>query len=277
MLFVFFIPTFMFFSIAICSLKLLKYVTLHILKHSSFPRMKTYIIIALLSVVSICAKGQLATPTISPTATYTDSDGNTQESNNISESAPLTVTFASGAENTDGWNAHYEWRFYREGQRESPYLVRYEEETSYTFTEAGAHFVELWATFTFDGDSVLYTDSYWSSEGQPIVVSVAESRLEFPNAFSPNGDGINDIYKAKEGYQSIVEFQATIFNRWGQKIYSWNDPAGGWDGKFNGKDVKQGVYFVLVKAKGADGRKFNIKKDVNLLRGYTEKESSATY
>ena len=38
----------------------------------------------------------------------------------------------------------------------------------------------------------------------------------------------------------------------------------------NGKDVKQGVYFVLVKAKGADGRKFNIRKDVNLLRGYTE-------
>ena len=34
--------------------------------------------------------------------------------------------------------------------------------------------------------------------------------------------------------------------------------------------MKQGVYFVLVKAKGADGRKYNIKKDVNLLRGYTE-------
>ena len=87
-----------------------------------------------------------------------------------------------------------------------------------------------------------------------------------PNAFSPNGDGINDIYRAKNSYQSIVEFDAYIFNRWGQKIYEWHDPAGGWDGK----DVKQGVYFVLVKAKGADGRKYNIKKDVNLLRGYTE-------
>lgn len=220
------------------------------------------------------AAAQTETPTISPTATYTDSDGNQQESSNISESAPLTVTFTSGAEGTNGWNTHYEWHFYKEGKRESPYLVRYEEETSYTFTEAGAHFVELWATFTNNGDSVQYADTYWSSEGNPIVVSVAESRLEFPNAFSPNGDGINDIYKAKEGYQSIVEFQATIFNRWGQKIYSWSDPAGGWDGKFNGKDVKQGVYFVLVKAKGADGRKFNIKKDINLLRGYTETDNS---
>ena len=42
------------------------------------------------------------------------------------------------------------------------------------------------------------------------------------------------------------------------------------DGKFNGQDVKEGVYFVLVNAKGADGKVFNIKKDVNLLRSYRE-------
>ena len=97
-----------------------------------------------------------------------------------------------------------------------------------------------------------------------------ESRLEMPNAFSPNGDGINDVYKAKSNYRAIVTFEATIFNRWGQKIYEWKDPAGGWDGKFNGQDVKEGVYFVQVNAKGADGKVFNIKKDVNLLRNYTE-------
>ena len=67
-----------------------------------------------------------------------------------------------------------------------------------------------------------------------------------------------------------MEFHAYIFNRWGQKLYEWTDPADGWDGKYLGKDVKQGVYYVLVKAKGADGRKYDIKKDVNLLRGYTE-------
>ena len=67
-----------------------------------------------------------------------------------------------------------------------------------------------------------------------------------------------------------MDFDAILFKRLGQKLYELHDPAVGWDGKFNGKDVKQGVYFVLVKAKGADGRKYNIKKDVNLLRGYTE-------
>lgn len=218
--------------------------------------------------------GQSTMPTINPTMSYTDSEGSEQnESTSISESAPLTVNFTSGASNTDGWSAHYEWRFYKQGLRDNPYLVRYEENTSFTFTESGAHLIELWATFVNGTDTVSYKDEYWSSEASPLSVSIYESKLEFPNAFSPNGDGINDVYKAKDGYKSIVEFQATIFNRWGQKLYSWNDPAGGWDGKFNGKNVKQGVYFVLVKARGADGRKFNIKKDVNLLRGYTETQN----
>ena len=56
-------------------------------------------------------------------------------------------------------------------------------------------------------------------------------------------------------------------------LYEWSDPAGGWDGTFRGKDVKVGTYYCLVKARGADGRKFNIKKDVNLMRDYTETQN----
>ncbi len=213
-------------------------------------------------------------PTISPVARYTDSDGNEQEETSVSEGAPLVVTFLSGASDTEGWTSHYEWHFYLEGSRDAPYLVRYEEETEVTFTTAGSHRAELWATFTLDGDTVSYTDDYWQDEGSPLSIVISESKLEMPNAFSPNDDGINDVYKAKDGYQSIVKFKATIFNRWGQKMYSWDDPSGGWDGKHNGKDVAQGVYFVLVEAEGADGRKYRIRRDVNLLRGYTESDGS---
>lgn len=60
----------------------------------------------------------------------------------------------------------------------------------------------------------------------------------------------------------------------GQKLYEWTDPATGWDGTYRGKPVKEGVYFCLVKAKGADGVVYNIKRDVNLLRGYTEEQNS---
>ena len=98
----------------------------------------------------------------------------------------------------------------------------------------------------------------------------ATSILTFPNGFSPNGDEFNPTFKPM-AYQNIEEFHAYIFNRWGQKLYEWDDvSAEGWDGTYRGKPVKQGTYFVLVKARGTDGRKFNIRKDVNLLRGFSE-------
>ena len=50
----------------------------------------------------------------------------------------------------------------------------------------------------------------------------------------------------------------------------------GWDGKFNGSPVKDGVYFVLVKALGADGVEYNIRRDVNLIRKYNLETGSST-
>lgn len=212
-------------------------------------------------------------PTISPTATFTTDEGE-ETATTISGSAPLTARFYANAENTGSWTAHYEWRFTM-AEENDPYLIRYEENTEYTFTKAGSHKIELYATFTQGNDTVAYIQEYWA-DSEPIRVTISESKLEMPNAFSPNGDGINDVYKAKSGYQSLVEFHAYIFNRWGQKLYEWTNPADGWDGTYNGKDVKEGVYYVLVKAKGADGRKYNIKRDVNLLRGYDETAGSGT-
>ena len=183
-------------------------------------------------------------PTISPTATYTDSSGSQhveQAGGVISEQAPLTVRFEANPQNTAGLVVNYQWSVYLEADT-VPDIVRYDEQTSFS--------------------------------SEPIRITISESKLDFPNAFSPNGDGINDTYKAKEGYQSIVEFQATIFNRWGQKIYSWDDPSGEWDGTFNGKPVKEGTYFVYVKAKGADGHEYHIRRDVNLLRGYSENRAA---
>lgn len=226
----------------------------------------TFVLVMLLAAPTH-AQSDDAIPTINPTATYTTEDGE-EESEEYAGNAPLPAVFRANPENVGEYSASYEWRFTLEGE-DTPYLTRYEENTEYTFTQAGTHNIVLYATFVNGTDTIAYTQEYWAERGA-LMVSISESRLEMPNAFSPNGDGINDIYCAKSNYQSIVEFHAYIFNRWGQKLYEWDDPAGGWDGKYKGKDVAQGVYFVLVKARGADGREFNIKRDVNLLRGYTE-------
>lgn len=228
-------------------------------------------VITLINAVSIKADDYDEIPTISPTATYVTEEGE-EENSNMSGNAPLLGRFRANPQNVGSYSATYQWRFTLNGESE-PYLTRYEEDTEYTFTKAGTHNIVVYATFINGNDTIAYTQEYWDEVG-PMSVTISESKLEMPNAFSPNGDGINDIYKAKDGYQSIIEFHAYIFNRWGQKLYEWDDPVGGWDGKYNGKDVKQGVYFVLVKAKGADGRTFNIRRDVNLLRGYSEESGS---
>lgn len=211
-------------------------------------------------------------PTIAPTATFTSSNGKTETSESFQGSAPINVLLEAKVENVANWTPHYEWRFYLNNANE-PYLIRYEENTQYVIAQTGTHKIVLYATFTNGKDVINYTQDYWS-ENTPITLTVSASKLEMPNGFSPNGDGINDIYKAKEGFQSIISFRAIIYNRWGQKLYQWTDPYSGWDGRYNGKDVKEGVYFVWVEAQGADGQKFTIKRDVNLLRSYTEGSST---
>lgn len=121
------------------------------------------------------------------------------------------------------------------------------------------------ASFADEEDDEETTDSTTDSTAlQPSI-------LEMPNAFSPNNDGHNDKYQAKSTYQNIVEFKAMIFNRWGQCLYvwtDWTDMEKGWDGTYKGRPVKDGVYFVRVRAKGGDGKEYDIKKDVNLLRSH---------
>ena len=194
------------------------------------------------------------------TAIYIDDSGvETETRNDFSGQAPLSVSFRANPQDMEGLDPTYEWHFRMEGEGKDM-MVRYEENTDYTFTKAGKTYVTLYANLGNE-----------ERDSSRICVTISESKLLMPNAFTPNGDTHNDVYKAKE-YQSIVEFHAYIFNRWGQKLFEWTNPAEGWDGNYNGSPVKEGVYFVVVKARGADGIVYNIRKDVNLLRGFTKTE-----
>lgn len=214
-------------------------------------------------------------PTIAPTATFTVNETETvmQPGDNYPGQAPLKVSFNANPSDDEGWSASYEWRFYTESDMQNPYLIRYEQDTEYDFLTAGSHRIVCYVIFT-KGDLIQeYTEEYWTQEIHPFKISISDSKLEMPNAFSPNVgvDDYNSTYRVKPGFQSIVEFRAIIFNRWGKKLYEWTDPAAeGWDGTYKGRPMPEGVYFVFVRAKGADGREFVIKRDVNLLRGYTQ-------
>ena len=228
-------------------------------------RILNWIVFVFFLLGPFCLKAQNVYPNVTPTARYVTSEGEEIEDASEEQSAPITGYFSAEVTDQGLYSAHYEWRIFKAGQENAPLVDRFDREMEYTFTQSGTFYVQLYVTFVQGTDTIRYPDG----GGESFVVSVSQSKLEFPNAFSPNGDGFNDVYKAKEGYRSIVKFKATVFTRWGQKVYTWTNPAEGWDGKINGRTARDGVYYVVVQAEGADGRKFNIRKDVNVLTGYS--------
>ncbi len=91
--------------------------------------------------------------------------------------------------------------------------------------------------------------------------------IQPPNAFSPNGDGLNDTYRVFY-YCQIQNYIIRIFNRFGQQIYSSTDPNATWDGNFNGAPCELGVYHYYIKAfYGHQAEDFVEKKgQIHLLR-----------
>jgi gliding motility-associated-like protein len=86
-----------------------------------------------------------------------------------------------------------------------------------------------------------------------------------PNAFTPNGDGLNDIFRAiPVGISNTLYFR--IFNRNGQLVFETNQYLKGWDGTFNGKPQPMGTYVWMVGGTDRDYKKVELKGAVNLLR-----------
>lgn len=170
------------------------------------------------------------------------------EETQLEGSAPLDINFYS---NPTSSADTYIWKIYKDNAT-SPFISRSAKDNSYTFTEYGNYKVEL----TVSNQYCSYVDT--------LTVNVSESSLIVPKIFTPNDDGIQDEFRV--AYQSIIEFNAVVVNRWGRRLYSWNNPAKGWDGTVNGKPVAEGPYYYIITAKGSDGKKYKLKGAINLLR-----------
>lgn len=87
-----------------------------------------------------------------------------------------------------------------------------------------------------------------------------------PSAFSPNGDGTNDVIRPlSAGYPYMTYFK--IYNRWGQLVFQmFSSETGGWDGTYKGKMCDPGVYFWHARALNLEGKEEAFKGDITLIR-----------
>lgn len=89
--------------------------------------------------------------------------------------------------------------------------------------------------------------------------------LEIPNVFTPNNDGINDVFSIKSS--GIKEISLEIFNRWGQKMYEFTGPKAAWDGYTGtGGKAPDGTYLYFVKAIGYDDKVIEKHGNLSLFR-----------
>lgn len=174
-------------------------------------------------------------------------------------SAPVEINFNAIA--NEPVASMYIWKIYSKDAvdgAENPIIRFTGDAVDYTFNDAGNFMAEVEVSDR-TGECVANAS---------FEISITDSFLDVPNAFSPGTTpGINDEFRV--AYKSIVSYKIWIFNRWGNQLYHSTNPAEGWNGKKGNNYVAPGVYFYVIEATGADGRKYNKKGSINILRPKT--------
>ncbi len=174
-------------------------------------------------------------------------------------SAPVRIMFIGYPSSAV---VYRKWEMATDPEFENVILQYNQDEVDYTFMDAGTYYMRY---------MVANNAGSCESYGNTYTINVSESSLgsgprgDLPNVFSPgNHDGVNDVWKVT--YKSLAVFHCWIFNRWGNLVYEYTDPDGGWDGTYHGKLVDTGVYYYVITAEGTDGVKYKKRGDITILR-----------
>ncbi|RXK82827.1 DUF7948 domain-containing protein [Filimonas effusa] len=162
------------------------------------------------------------------------------------KNTPYTFT------NTSSGAVSYIWSF---GDAEGVATTKRDTVISHIYNESGEYTVSLIATNQYG----------CRDTAEQQVSAIIEPLVDVPTAFTPNGDGINDYVRLR-GY-GVARMVFRIYNRWGVLMYesiSAKDP--GWDGRYKGALQPQDVYGFIADVEFSDGRRYQKKGDITLLR-----------
>ena len=116
--------------------------------------------------------------------------------------------------------------------------------------------------------NVTATDTYGCQKKFTTTVveqNCSDCEASVPNAFTPNADGLNDLFKAKLSCD-FSEFDLQIFNRWGEKIFESHNSNAGWDGTYLGNKMLPDVYVYFIHYKTASHATKTTRGTVTLIR-----------
>ncbi|MFM2361529.1 MAG: hypothetical protein RLZZ316_431 [Bacteroidota bacterium] len=99
-----------------------------------------------------------------------------------------------------------------------------------------------------------------------VTVTVVPNCIKVMNAFTPNGDGVNERWVVTTGGLCATQIKAVVFNRYGNIVYENTNYQNNWDGTYKGKPVADGTYYYTVTYRLLNGRDVIMKGDVTILR-----------
>ncbi len=138
----------------------------------------------------------------------------------------------------------------------------------YTYTWSSGQNTDVVSAVPNGAYWVTVVDAHLCADSALAVVGYDNCCKPFlPDAFTPNGDGRNDIYRLRwKGDVKNLVF--SIYNRYGERVFVSYQPDVGWDGTFHGRPVDMGVYFYDVKfdCGSKEGNRVEYKGDVTLIR-----------
>lgn len=172
-----------------------------------------------------------------------DAFGTISLNNNVLPVYPYTTTL--DRRNTYDLTAHPKPNWISGATNEFLHWGKQQPDSTQFFPDSLAHTI----SFTYRiGDTIIaYFDSI-----SPPPPPPPDSFLIIPNAFSPNGDGLNDVFEIKYG-KDLTSLEMKIFNRWGELIWSNATNMDMWDGTQNGNPCEISTYFYMLKAVFGNG------------------------
>lgn len=107
---------------------------------------------------------------------------------------------------------------------------------------------------------------YRDTSRSNMICVFVQPRVYIPNAFTPNSDGLNDVWLPGLYFTDVSNYQCLVFDRWGQAVYSSTDPAGGWDGTIDGNEAASGLYMYRVFYRNGQGQELSKTGHLTLMR-----------
>ncbi len=122
-----------------------------------------------------------------------------------------------------------------------------------TFIDTGQTSIKLTAT-----------NIYGCRDSLSKTINIKDENIYVPNAFTPNGDDLNDSFKAVG--RGIKSCEMIIYNRWGEEIFVSNSISEGWNGTYKEEQLPPDVFVYVIRAVGNSGQVYIFRGNVTLLR-----------